>query len=665
MRETDESLLLAFATHRDEAAFRQVAERYLGLIFHTALRRTGNRQMAEDVSQHILCAIARKAAPLARKPGLLPSWIHRATLYESSKAMRSELSQQKRRSHLAAGGEDPRGNPVWDEALPHLDIALDKLPDEDRRVLLLHYFENQSFPVIARSLGKSTAAIQKQSQRALEKLARMLRGRGVALSAAAIATGLGSELAKAAPVSLIQSATAGALAGSAAYSTHGLTLMFAMKSKAAIPVALVLCAAPLIFQQVAISRAEYRLADLAAARSEERHRSAAPSSKPSARSAAGVSTSRDILVLIDECDMARRTWGLPMERFQQKLSSFTPDALEALIRECVSINTHRERRNNLLAELAFALTEKDAERAARFLFEAVPDGPDFAHTLDICNHRRSLALWAQRDPDAALAWIREIEQNPKFAGHQTVSIDLRENLREPMLNALVLRHHPELEAFLLALPEMERSGLIFHGIEHAASYGSMRTNERMGAEAADILPGYLPLIRKHVFENSRNAALEAVVGRFNTFPGNQLADIRSFYTKAAMTPDERETMAVMIASRMLSFGSRVDQAHLQEPASRELNDWLGGAFGDEAAAILAKAGEIARREEENRAAWVIRSLTEGSHSSDQRIAEDLTRYNMRSHMPEALKLAERIKDPDLRKDVAGKLHQQSNPRPNP
>lgn len=84
MRETDESLLLAFAAHRDEAAFRQVAERYLGLIFHTALRRTGNRQMAEDVSQHILCAIARKAAPLARKPGLLPSWIHRATLYESS-----------------------------------------------------------------------------------------------------------------------------------------------------------------------------------------------------------------------------------------------------------------------------------------------------------------------------------------------------------------------------------------------------------------------------------------------------------------------------------------------------------------------------------------------------------------------------------------------------
>ncbi len=34
-------------------------------------------------------------------------------------------------------------------------------------------------------------------------------------------------------------------------------------------------------------------------------------------------------------------------------------------------------------------------------------------------------------------------------------------------------------------------------------------------------------------------------------------------------------------------------------------------------------------------------------------------------MPEALKLAERIKDPDLRKDVTGKLHQQSKPRPNP
>lgn len=42
MKDSDESLLRSFALHRDEGAFRTLTERYLGLIFHTALRRTGN-----------------------------------------------------------------------------------------------------------------------------------------------------------------------------------------------------------------------------------------------------------------------------------------------------------------------------------------------------------------------------------------------------------------------------------------------------------------------------------------------------------------------------------------------------------------------------------------------------------------------------------------------
>ncbi|MBC8095857.1 MAG: hypothetical protein H7Y43_08590 [Akkermansiaceae bacterium] len=78
MRASDESLLKSFAISRDEAAFRALADRYLGLIFHTALRRTGNRPLAEEISQNILCALANKASALAKRPDLLPAWLHRA-----------------------------------------------------------------------------------------------------------------------------------------------------------------------------------------------------------------------------------------------------------------------------------------------------------------------------------------------------------------------------------------------------------------------------------------------------------------------------------------------------------------------------------------------------------------------------------------------------------
>ena len=97
MRHSDESLLNSFALHRDESAFRTLSERYIGLVFHTALRRTNNRPLAEEISQNILCALAKKASSLAKTPDLLPAWLHRATLYESSKAMRSESSYQRRK----------------------------------------------------------------------------------------------------------------------------------------------------------------------------------------------------------------------------------------------------------------------------------------------------------------------------------------------------------------------------------------------------------------------------------------------------------------------------------------------------------------------------------------------------------------------------------------
>ena len=47
---TAQNLLNAFARSHDELAFRCLAERYSGLIFHTALRSLNDRTLAEDVA---------------------------------------------------------------------------------------------------------------------------------------------------------------------------------------------------------------------------------------------------------------------------------------------------------------------------------------------------------------------------------------------------------------------------------------------------------------------------------------------------------------------------------------------------------------------------------------------------------------------------------------
>ena len=111
MTDTDESLLQAFASTRDEKAFRALADRYLGLVFHTAMRHTHHRQIAEEISQNILCALAKKAASLARNPDRLAAWLHRATLYESSNAMRAETSQQRRKLLQVPAETPPEDSP--------------------------------------------------------------------------------------------------------------------------------------------------------------------------------------------------------------------------------------------------------------------------------------------------------------------------------------------------------------------------------------------------------------------------------------------------------------------------------------------------------------------------------------------------------------------------
>jgi DNA-directed RNA polymerase specialized sigma24 family protein len=91
MPASDSSLLRSFVSHHDEAAFGALVDRHLGLIFQTALRRTGDRSLSEDVSQKVLSILARKAGLLALNPERLPAWLHRTTLYESLKAMRGIL----------------------------------------------------------------------------------------------------------------------------------------------------------------------------------------------------------------------------------------------------------------------------------------------------------------------------------------------------------------------------------------------------------------------------------------------------------------------------------------------------------------------------------------------------------------------------------------------
>jgi len=70
----------------------------------------------------------------------------------------------------------PEQRVVWEDALLHLKRELRDMPLELRAVLLLHRFEQQTYPEIAVTLGVSTRTIERRMSQAIEYLTRRMRG---------------------------------------------------------------------------------------------------------------------------------------------------------------------------------------------------------------------------------------------------------------------------------------------------------------------------------------------------------------------------------------------------------------------------------------------------------------------------------------------------------
>lgn len=220
----DEALLRAFAKSGAETAFRELVRRHLGMVMGVAMRRTGDRGLAEEVAQQVFTALAAKAGHLNGKSSLA-GWLYRATMLECSEMMRKEQSRKRKLDVFSAEALiGVEGQSVWREALPVLDEAVEALPAADRSLILLRFFERKSFQQIATALGKSESAAQKQCERALEKLSALLRRKGVAVPAAMLATGLTAQVAEGVPVGLAVTISQSALAGAKALTAKTLII---------------------------------------------------------------------------------------------------------------------------------------------------------------------------------------------------------------------------------------------------------------------------------------------------------------------------------------------------------------------------------------------------------------------------------------------------------
>jgi RNA polymerase sigma factor (sigma-70 family) len=244
----DTELLRLYAETSSEEAFAELVRRHVGFVYAAALRQARNPHRAEDVTQVVFTALARKAGALCRRKELV-GWLHTSVHYAAIDMVRKEARREarEREAHMIRETSGHSENAVdWEKLDPVLDAALQDLGEADRSAILLRFFKNHSFAETGAALRVTEEAVRKRVDRALEKLRPLLARRGITSTTAALAFAFANQGAMAAPSGLAAAVTrvalaAGSSGGVSAAVAIG-TFMNAAKSLTGIAVILALLA---------------------------------------------------------------------------------------------------------------------------------------------------------------------------------------------------------------------------------------------------------------------------------------------------------------------------------------------------------------------------------------------------------------------------------------
>jgi RNA polymerase sigma factor (sigma-70 family) len=203
--ESDEQLLYAFTTRRDEDAFAVLVRRYGPMVLHVCRRVLGQQQDAEDAFQAVFLLLARNAAKVRNKSALA-GFLHGAAYRIALTAKRSAARRRKHEGAIPSETR-PSVNPIdelsWREVRTLLDDEIARLPEKYRTVFVLCHLENLSQAEAARRLGMNERTLSSRLTEARKRLSRRLARRGVELTALLSATALAQQSASALPAGLM------------------------------------------------------------------------------------------------------------------------------------------------------------------------------------------------------------------------------------------------------------------------------------------------------------------------------------------------------------------------------------------------------------------------------------------------------------------------------
>ena len=169
----DVELLKAIAA-KDEAALGQLYDSYRLILFGVLMRILNNREEAEDVLQEVFLQVWRRAGDFDENRGRPFTWL--VTLARSRGIDRLRMLASRERVAVASAAEsseevsDAASDAIRSERVGAVNSALADLPDEQRRPLVLAYFDGLTQSEIAAKLGVPLGTVKTRMRSGMIKL---------------------------------------------------------------------------------------------------------------------------------------------------------------------------------------------------------------------------------------------------------------------------------------------------------------------------------------------------------------------------------------------------------------------------------------------------------------------------------------------------------------
>jgi RNA polymerase sigma-70 factor (ECF subfamily) len=181
----DVELLKAVAARDEagEAALGQLYDRYRVILFSILMRILNNREEAEDVLQEVFLQVWRRAADFDANRGRPFTWL--VTLARSRGIDRLRAIGSRERVVAEAGASEPSDevsdaatDAIRSEQRGVVNSALSQLPEEQKRPLMLAYFDGLTQSEIAAQLGAPLGTVKTRMRSGMIKLRELLSTRG-------------------------------------------------------------------------------------------------------------------------------------------------------------------------------------------------------------------------------------------------------------------------------------------------------------------------------------------------------------------------------------------------------------------------------------------------------------------------------------------------------